>query len=321
METKTIVRVNNVDITATSDEQMIAIRPICEALGIDYSRQLKKIKDDADLGSVVGVTPTTGADGKTYEMCVLPVEFIFGWLFTINPANVNEEAREAVRRYRMECYRAPEPAATAAETDHCRQAQEAGAASQRTPEERTATLRLNKNPPKPFAHSKIITMFAVLINNILTNAGRRLAFQCAGIFYVRNRFSTTLYRYPCTPVYRLNGRTAFVSECDEQRDRRGYLFYLYLCYSITHFPMLQCSAATERPPTKRGHTLTGTFNICGTGYTMGADSYAQLVERVHAKWQEKQAYRRRCRAEKRMRNTLAFIARHPDATVLPAYLS
>ena len=31
METKTIVRVNNVDIIATSDEQMIAIRPICEA--------------------------------------------------------------------------------------------------------------------------------------------------------------------------------------------------------------------------------------------------------------------------------------------------
>ena len=74
METKTIVRVNNVDIIATSDEQMIAIRPICEALGIDYSRQLKKIKDDADLGSVVGVTPTTGADGKQYEMyCILSI--------------------------------------------------------------------------------------------------------------------------------------------------------------------------------------------------------------------------------------------------------
>ena len=46
MNTKTIVRVNNVDIIATSDEQLIAIRPICEALGIDYSRQLKKIKDE-----------------------------------------------------------------------------------------------------------------------------------------------------------------------------------------------------------------------------------------------------------------------------------
>lgn len=82
-----------------------------------------------------------------------------------------------------------------------------------------------------------------------------------------------------------------------------------------------CHVRFRRTPNAQGHTLTGTFNICGTGYTMGADSYAQLVERVFAKWQEKQAYRRRCRAEKRMRNTLAFIARHPDATVLPAYLS
>ena len=82
-----------------------------------------------------------------------------------------------------------------------------------------------------------------------------------------------------------------------------------------------CHIRFRRTPNAQGHTLTGTFNICGTGYTMGADSYAQLVERVHAKWLEKQAYRRRCRAEKRMRNTLAFIARHPDATILPAYLS
>lgn len=82
-----------------------------------------------------------------------------------------------------------------------------------------------------------------------------------------------------------------------------------------------CHIRYRRTPNAQGNTLTGTFNICGTGYTMGAASYAQLVERVHAKWLEKQAYRRRCRAEKRMRNTLAFIARHPDATILPAYLS
>ncbi len=49
--------------------------------------------------------PTVAADGKQREMLCLPVEFIFGWLFTINPDNVNEDAREAVRRYRMECYR------------------------------------------------------------------------------------------------------------------------------------------------------------------------------------------------------------------------
>lgn len=75
METKLITRINNVDIVSTSDEQMVPIRPICEALGIDFSRQLKKIKEDSDLSSVVGDTPTTAADGKTYSMAALPVRY------------------------------------------------------------------------------------------------------------------------------------------------------------------------------------------------------------------------------------------------------
>lgn len=104
METKTIAKVNNVDIVSTNDEQMVAIKPICEALGIDFSRQLKKIKEDEDLSLVVGVLPTVGADGKEREMSCLPVRYIFGWLFTINPANVKPEAKEAVRNYRKMCY-------------------------------------------------------------------------------------------------------------------------------------------------------------------------------------------------------------------------
>lgn len=32
METKIIARVNNVDIMSTSDEQLVHIRPICDAL-------------------------------------------------------------------------------------------------------------------------------------------------------------------------------------------------------------------------------------------------------------------------------------------------
>ena len=104
METRVIARINNVDIVSTSDEQLVPIRPICEALGIDYSRQLKKIKDDPDLCSVVGDTPTTASDGKTYRMVCLPVRYIFGWLFTVNPNNVAPEAKEAVCQYRRACY-------------------------------------------------------------------------------------------------------------------------------------------------------------------------------------------------------------------------
>ena len=96
MEEKTIIRVNGVDIVATSDG-LIPIRPICEALGISYERQYRKVNESEDLGSVVALRATTGADGKQYEMVCLPIEFIYGWLFTINPDNVKEEAREKVR--------------------------------------------------------------------------------------------------------------------------------------------------------------------------------------------------------------------------------
>lgn len=107
MTTSIITRVNNVDIVATNNaEKLVPIKPICEALGIDYKVQWQKIKDDEDLSSVMVLSTTTGGDGKSYEMCCLPVEFIYGWLFTINPKNVKPEAQEAVRKYRMLCYRA-----------------------------------------------------------------------------------------------------------------------------------------------------------------------------------------------------------------------
>ena len=51
MTTKTIVRVNNVDIIATSDEQLIAIKPICEALGIGAEAQRQKIMEHPILAS------------------------------------------------------------------------------------------------------------------------------------------------------------------------------------------------------------------------------------------------------------------------------
>ena len=107
MATKTIVRVNNVDIIATSDEQqLVPIRPICEALGIAYERQSSKIKEHPILSSTVTLKVMVAADGKQREMLCLPLEYIFGWLFTISPANVNEEAKEGLVQYQRECYHA-----------------------------------------------------------------------------------------------------------------------------------------------------------------------------------------------------------------------
>lgn len=108
METKTVAKVNQVSIQLVSDskEKLVPIKPICEAMGIDPKVQRTKIQEDDFLSSVGVLSTSTGSDGKQYEMMCLPLEFIFGWLFTINPKNVKEEAREAVSKYRIECYRA-----------------------------------------------------------------------------------------------------------------------------------------------------------------------------------------------------------------------
>lgn len=106
METKIITRVNNVDIVATSDEQLVPIRPICEALGIDADSQRKRIERDEILSSTTVITTVVAADGKQREMVAIPYMYIFGWLFSIDTSKVNEEARPAVIRYKEECYRA-----------------------------------------------------------------------------------------------------------------------------------------------------------------------------------------------------------------------
>lgn len=107
MEMKIITRVNNVEIVAGNDEKkLVPIRPICDALGISYQPQIAKLKEHKILSSVVTLSVTTGADKKQYEMSCLPLEFVFGWLFTINASNVKEEARESVLNYQMECYQA-----------------------------------------------------------------------------------------------------------------------------------------------------------------------------------------------------------------------
>lgn len=68
MNTKIIARVNNVDILSTSDEQFVAIRPICEALEIDPEGQRQRIERDEILGPTSCMIKSVAADGKCREM-------------------------------------------------------------------------------------------------------------------------------------------------------------------------------------------------------------------------------------------------------------
>ncbi len=83
----------------------VPIRPICDALGVDFSAQLQRIKRDPIFSSGVVTVTTTGADGKQYEMVALDSEFSSGWLFTIDTNLVKEEIKSFVIEYKRECNR------------------------------------------------------------------------------------------------------------------------------------------------------------------------------------------------------------------------
>ena len=103
----TVARINNTEIVIIENgEKRVPIKPICEILGVDFSAQLQRIKNDEILGSTVGLSTTVGSDKKTREMQTIPFRFVFGWLFTINPKNVSPEAKEKVVKFKLECYNA-----------------------------------------------------------------------------------------------------------------------------------------------------------------------------------------------------------------------
>jgi len=109
METKTTVvaKINDIDIVIIQNgNDMVPVKPICEALGIAPNSQIEKIKEDEILGSTSMLCISVGADGKDREMFSIPFKFVFGWLFTIDPSRVKPEAKEAVIKYKLACYEA-----------------------------------------------------------------------------------------------------------------------------------------------------------------------------------------------------------------------
>lgn len=86
--------------------QYVAMRPICENIGLTWSSQFDRISRDEVLKSVVLMIRTTGSDGKNYQMLCLPIQYLNGWLFGIDVKRVKPEIREKLITYKKECYQA-----------------------------------------------------------------------------------------------------------------------------------------------------------------------------------------------------------------------
>lgn len=70
---------------------LVSIRHACEAIGLQYSSQLTKLRSRS--WAVVCQWGTTAADGKTYQMAMMDRRTMTMWLATIDENRVSEEAR------------------------------------------------------------------------------------------------------------------------------------------------------------------------------------------------------------------------------------
>lgn len=76
----------------------VAVKPICEALGVQFNWQHQRIQEHPILGQLSRNSEIVAADGKVREMFCLPERFIYGWLFSLQ-ANSPE-----LIEYQFQCY-------------------------------------------------------------------------------------------------------------------------------------------------------------------------------------------------------------------------
>lgn len=101
-----VAKINNQEIVVINQdgEKRVAVKPICDALGISWPGQLTKLKSDEIFKEVIRLSLTAGADGRQHEMVTIPIMYVFGWIFTIHPTKVAFEAKESIIRNKKECY-------------------------------------------------------------------------------------------------------------------------------------------------------------------------------------------------------------------------
>ncbi len=73
-----------------------------------------------------------------------------------------------------------------------------------------------------------------------------------------------------------------------------------------------CTIRYMQGPNRKGHTITGRFNISGREETAGATSYEGLILFLVEKQKERRRYVAECHAKKRERNYASWLSRHPE---------
>lgn len=89
---------------ARDGEIYVSIGQICLLLGVDRSTQYQKIENDAVLSRYVRQVVLNTAGGPQTTLC-LPVDYMHGWLMSINANRVKDKVRDKLIQYQESCHR------------------------------------------------------------------------------------------------------------------------------------------------------------------------------------------------------------------------
>lgn len=105
MKTEIIkIESGSIECPVVNEQRYVAIKPVCEILGIDPDGQRQAIQAHPLYNSVAELNPATGSDGKQYQILCLPLKRFFLWLGGIHPNKVKEEARGKLKNIESYIY-------------------------------------------------------------------------------------------------------------------------------------------------------------------------------------------------------------------------
>lgn len=92
-------------VITDGDQHLVAVKPICDNIGLSWAGQLERIKRDEVLSTCVRVIRMQlPGDTQARDNTFLPLDMLNGWLFGIDVSRCRKEIQPALIQYKRECY-------------------------------------------------------------------------------------------------------------------------------------------------------------------------------------------------------------------------
>lgn len=99
-----IIKFHDTQLLGYQDDKgtiWVAVKPICEGIGLN-AQQLRKDEILTRVGALKHLHDTSN---RLQEMLCLPLDYVSGWLFTIQVSRVNPEVKPVLIAYKLECHK------------------------------------------------------------------------------------------------------------------------------------------------------------------------------------------------------------------------